>query len=350
MTIAADCRPGGAGVSAAIVNYDGLHFLPSCIESLIAQSHPPAEIVLVDNRSADRSVGFVRERFPAVRVLEQGRNLGYAGGANVAVRETRSPYLLLLNPDVVLTPTFLGELVAVAERYPEVGSLTGKLRRRGPERAGPVIDSTGHVLYRNRWAINRGEREEDRGQYDQPGEVFGVSGAAPLYRRAMLEDVRVEGEVFPESFFLYLEDVDLDWRARLRGWKAYYVPTAIAYHDRGYKGGLRRRDPAVLRHSFKNRYLMMIRNEALGDVLLDAWAILPMEVLRFTDFLLTAPRSLAGYVDVARLVGPSLRQRRMIRRRVRVPRAEIRRWLHGYPYGRALAERARLILTRSPEP
>lgn len=340
---------GESAVAVVIINYNGLPVLPRCVESVLAQSHTPAEIVLIDNRSTDGSIAMMRERFTGVRLLEQPRNLGYGGAANVAIHETRSPYLLLLNPDVILTPSFLKELGGFAESRPDVGSLTGKLRRFPSESARPRIDSTGHVLYRNRWAINRGEREEDLGQYEKPGEVFGVSGAAPLYRRAMLEDIEVDGEVFPESFFLYLEDVDLDWRARLRGWKAYYVPAAVAYHERAYKGGLRRRDATILRHSFKNRYLMMIRNEAVRDVVIDAWAILPMEALRFADFLITAPRSLAGYLDVVRLLRVSLRQRRIIQRRVRVPRSEIRRWLVGYPYRRELAERARMLLGRSPE-
>ena len=126
---------------------------------------------------------------------------------------------------------------------------------------------------------------EDHGQYEASEEVFGVSGAAPLYRRTMLEDVQVNGETFAESFFAYLEDVDQDWRARLLGWKAYCMPPeAVTSAERGYKGGDRRRDVWILRHSVKNRYLMMVRNDTLGDVLLDAWAIVPMEILRFLGF------------------------------------------------------------------
>jgi len=330
-----------------VINYNGAGFLKGCLDSLLSQRRPISEILVVDNRSADHSVALVREEFPQVRLLESPRNLGFAGAANVAVRETRCPFLMLVNPDVVLTPTFLGELVVFLESRPEAGSVTAKLLRFPSASGHPLIDSTGHVLYRNRWAVNRGEGEEDRGQYDRVEEVFGVSGAAPLYRRAMLEDVRVGDEVFAESFFLYLEDVDLDWRARLRGWRAYYVPSAVGYHARGYKGGFRHRDAAILRHSLKNRYLMMIRNDTLGDIVADAWAILPMEILRTLDFLLTAPRSLVGYLDAVRLLTRTLGQRREIRRRVRVPRGEIRAWLRRYPYQQKMAERARLLLSRS---
>jgi GT2 family glycosyltransferase len=176
--------------------------------------------------------------------------------------------------------------------------------------------------------------------------VFGVSGAAALYRRAMLKDVRVEG-VFAESFFLYLEDVDLDWRARLRGWKAYCVPMAVAYHERGNRGGSRRRDPAILRHTLKNRYLMMLRNDAAGDLAADLGAIFLLEPLRFLDFLVTAPCSLVGYLDAVRLAPRALRQRRRIRAGVRVPRQEIRHWLRQHSYRRQLVARARRLFRAS---
>lgn len=267
-----------------------------------------------------------------------GANRGYAGAANVGIRESSAPLVLLLTPDVVLTPSFLETLVAAAGAHSAAGSFTGKLLRW---REGPstVIDSTGHVLFRNRWVMNRGEGEQDRGQYDELAEVFGVCGAAPLYRRAMLEDVRVGDEYFDETFFIYLEDVDLDWRARLRGWKAYYVPRSVAYHARGHQGRPGMRNPLILRHSLKNRYLMMLRNDRLADVVRDLPAIVLMEVLRFFDYLLTHPRVLGAYVDVLALLPHVLRERRVIQQRRQAPPGELRRWLEAYPYRQKLHEK-----------
>ncbi len=333
-------------VAAAGINYNGGRTLDACLGSLFAQTLPPEDVLVVDNHSTDDSCDVLRRWLSKVRVLELPRNVGFAGAANVSIRQTRSPYVLLLNPDIVLGPTYIQTLTDVAEAHSDIGSLTGKLLRPSSSKGSPVIDSAGHLLYRNRWAVNRGEGEPDLGQYDRPEEVFGVCAAAALYRRAMLDDVRVDGEVFAESFFFYLEDVDLDWRARLRGWRAYYVPSAVAYHERGYKGGYRRRDPAILRHSLKNRYLMMIRNDSLADLLADAWVIVPMELLRFLDFLLTAPASLVGYLDAVRLLRSTWRQRRAIRGRLRVPRRAIRQWLRRYPYRGEIAERMRLFLAR----
>jgi GT2 family glycosyltransferase len=336
-------------VSVVVINFNGGDLLSECLEQVLAQTHAAAEIVVIDNQSTDGSASTISRQFPDVRLIESAGNIGYAGAANVAVRETTSPYLLLLNPDVLLTPTFLAEVTRLADARPEAGSFTGKLLRRS-QRAGPsIIDSTGHEMFRNRWAVNRGEDQEDRGQYDHVEEVFGVCGAAPLYRREMLEDVRVRDEVFAESFFLYLEDVDLDWRARLRGWQAYYVPTAVAYHERGFKAGYRARDGAILRHAVKNRYLMMLRNDSLADLVFDAWTVVPTELLRAVDFALVSPRSLRGYLAILRLLRQTLSERRTIRQGVRTSRREMRRWLGGVPDRRQLAGRLRwLFQTRRP--
>lgn len=236
----------------------------------------------------------------------------------------------------------MSELVRFAEAHPEAGSLTGRLLRP-PGAARPIVDSAGHLLFRSRWVVNRGEEEPDTGQFGHPAEVFGVSGAAPLYRRAMLEDVRVGSEVFAEAFFVYLEDVDLDWRARLRGWRAYYVPTAVAQHERGYRSGAAPPDASTLRHALKNRYLLLLRNDAVRDLLRDSWAILPLEVVRALSFLATAPRALPGYLDVLRLLPATWRQRRTIRGRVTVPPAAFRTWLsRGMPWRRLRVRAARL--------
>jgi GT2 family glycosyltransferase len=337
-------------VSVVVINFNGGGLLADCVEGVLAQTHPAVEIIVVDNGSTDESAATIRRRFPEVRLFESPRNLGYAGAANVAVRETSSPYLLLLNPDVLLTPTFLDELVRAAEERPEAGSFTGKLLRRSHHAGPSIIDSAGHEMFRNRWAVNRGEDQEDLGQYDHVEEVFGVCGAAPLYRREMLEDVRVGEQVFAESFFLYLEDVDLDWRARLRGWKAFYVPTAVAYHERGFKAGSRSRDAAILRHAVKNRYLMMLRNDSVTDLLFDAWTVVPTELLRALDFALSSPRSFRGYLGIWPLLPQTLTERRTIRQGVRTSRQEMRRWIGGVPDWRQVAGRLRWLFTSRQAP
>ena len=322
-------------VSAAVINYNGGADLPRCLDSVLAQTHP-VELWVYDNASTDGSAELVGSRYPAVSLVRSPRNDGYAGAGNRAIRESKGEYALLLNPDVALTPTFVERLVAAAEADPGIGSLTGKLLRfpEGPDDCR--IDSTGHVLYRNRWVTNRGTGEPDRGQYETPGEVFGVSGAAAFYRRAMLEDIRIGDEYLAASFFVYLEDVDLDWRARLRGWKAHYVPAAVAYHARGHKGRATFRDPRVLRHSLKNHFLMLIRNDTLGDLVRALPSVLLFELIRALDYGRTHPATWLGYWDVLRLLPRTLRERRLIQSRRTASRPALRAWYARYPLGRKL--------------
>lgn len=337
---------GVSALAILVINFNHARFLPGCLASLETQSFRDFEVTVYDNRSTDGSREWLGRSRWVGRVVGLGANLGYAAAANIGIRQSRAPLVLILNPDVTLGESFVERLVGAAEARPAAGSFTGKLLRFGEGRER-IIDSTGHLLLRNRWALNRGEGEVDRGQYDEPAEVFGVCGAAALYRRAMLEDVKVGNEYFDETFFAYLDDVDLDWRARLRGWKAWYVPTAVAFHERGHKGRPWTRNPAVLRYTLRNRYLMLLRNDRARDVVRDLPAVLAMEVLRFADYLLTQPRALRGYTDLLRLIPHVLAERREIQGRRTAPPRELRRWLHAYPYGQKLREKfwARL---RSP--
>jgi GT2 family glycosyltransferase len=328
-------------VSICIVTHNSEAHIDRCLGALARQTLPPAEVVVWDNASADRSVALV-QRFGA-RVVRAAENVGFARAANELIRRTTTPYVLLLNPDARLAPRYLEEVERAAAADPAIGSVTGKLVRPARDGATPLLDSTGHVLHRNRVATNRGENEPDHGQYDAAGEVFGVCAAAALYRRAMLEDVRVDHEYFDSTFFAYYEDVDLDWRARLRGWKAHYVPTAVAEHERGHKGDERRRSAGAIRHSLKNRYLMMVRNDRPGDALHCLGAILVTEVLRFVNYGVSRPAALTGYVQMLRSLPHALATRREIQRRRLVDGPALRRWLEPYPFRRELRRRLRWV-------
>jgi GT2 family glycosyltransferase len=325
-----------ATASVGIVTFASAAHIGRCLEAVGAQTRRPADVVVWDNASSDGSADLARRH--GARVLASPANVGFAAAANELVRATAGRYLLLLNPDAAPAPDYLERLVAAAEADARIGSATGKLVRPAPP-AGPVLlDSTGHVLYRNRAALNRGENEPDRGQYDTAGEVFGVCAAAALYRREMLEDVRIGAEYFAADFFAYLEDVDLDWRARLRGWRAWYEPAAVCVHARGHRGKRRMKYPWALRHSLKNRYLMMVRNDAAGDVLRDLPAILGMEALRAIEYAVTHPAALRGYVDLLRLLPAAAAARRAIRAGRRPGPSAVRPWLRPYPFRAKLRE------------
>jgi len=211
-------------VSVIIVNFNGRHFLQDCLSSLLKQTYSPFEVILVDNASHDGSVAFVQEHFPPVKIIIQKENLGFAGGSNAGIREAEGEYILTLNNDTIASPEFIEELVQPMMSDPSVGMCASKMIFPDGR-----INSTGICISRSGAAWDRGGGEPDHGQYELPEEVFGPCAGAALYRRAMLNEIGL----FDEDFFLFMEDVDLAFRARLAGWKCMYVPMARVVHIHG---------------------------------------------------------------------------------------------------------------------
>jgi GT2 family glycosyltransferase len=253
-------------------------------------------------------------------------------------------WLLLANLDVEFETDYIARLLAAGESDDRIGSVTGKLLRPRSS-AGLVVDSTGHILYRNGWAGNRGEGEIDGGQWETSGEVFGVTAAAPLYRMSMLADV-CEGDArpFDERFFAYIEDVDLDWRMRWLGWKAWYVP-AVAWHFRSATGA--RRAPFVLRHILKNRLLLIANNDLWPEGLLRLPSVAAFTVLASVQFGLESPRSLLGIVDAARHISGCRQRRRFLRSKQRIEARDIERWMEPFPYRQKISRRLRSGTSRA---
>ena len=210
-------------ICVIIVNYNGLHLLAECLDSLREQTFRDFEVILVDNASTDGSVSFVTENYPDVKVVENRENLGYGGGNNTGIEASSAKYVVLLNNDTTVDARWLERLYEAAEKDKTIGMCASKiLNYYDPE----IIDNTGLLIYRDGIARGRGRLEKDRGQYALEEEVFFPSGCAGLYRRKMLDEIGL----FDEDFFLYVDDVDIGFRGRLAGWKCTYVPDAVVYH------------------------------------------------------------------------------------------------------------------------
>ena len=291
-------------IAIAVVNYNGERFLEACIKSALEQDPPPEEVLVVDNGSSDGSVALLRSSFPQVRVLETGENLYFCRGANICIAETSAPFLLLLNNDAVLEPDYARLALEAMRRDERIGAVSGKILRADRE----TLDTAGQELSRSRKPLDRGWAMPDDGRFDEDEEVFGAGGVAPLLRRAMLDDVAIDGQVFDEGFVQYYEDLDLMWRARNLGWKAWYVPQAVAYHHRG---GVGQSEPAqqswvrrfafanlpreLQRHLLKNRYATMAKNDRLLSWLAGLPWILLYELKIIAYLLLIRPSLIPGY-------------------------------------------------------
>jgi GT2 family glycosyltransferase len=322
----------GPSVSVVIVTWNHKPFLLDCLEAVLAQDYSPLDVTVVDNGSQDGSPEWVAGHYPAVRLRAFDENRGFAYAFNWGVRHTDGDLVLSLNPDTVARQRFVREMVGALERAESDGEPIGSVAPKLLSMADPaILDSTGLFIDRRRRPYDRGQGEVDRGQYDGQPLVFGACGAAALYRRLMLEDVALDGEYYDESFFAYYEDADLAWRAQLRGWGCAYAPGAVASHARGWGDTLRKRGHAIKdasgpRLALRNRYLMIVKNDALGHFLADLPLILGAEVPRLAYAALTRPGVLLGLVDLARALPAALRKRRAIRSRRTVDDSALRRW------------------------
>src|SRR5271157_640369 len=251
-------------ISVTIVTYNSGRFIKRCLESVLAQRYPNKEIIVVDNGSTDGTVDILEQFEDRCRVYYNDDNMGFAAAQNQAIRLSNGDWVLTLNPDVLLLPNFIQTLIDAGQFDSRIGAVCGKLLTMTPHfeiPAPPVVDSTGIYFNPMLRHLDRGSQEVDNGHYLQYEYVFGATAAAALYRRAMIEDVSIDGEFFDSDFFAYREDADVAWRAQLMGWKCLYVPYARGYHVRKALPGNRRALPAEINmHSVKNRFLLRIKN------------------------------------------------------------------------------------------
>lgn len=216
-------------VSITIVSWNRWPLLEQCLRAVQRQSYPDREVLVVDQGSSDGTAAHVARHFPHVHLIANTANTLYCHGQNQAMRAARGEYVLALNNDVVLHPDFLDHAVRAMGEGERTGMACGKVLSWDARH----VDGAGQQTGRWGQAEDRGYRQRDTGQYDQPTEVFGPGGAAPLFRRAMLEEIAERGSYFDERFGCFFEDLDLARRAQRRGWRARYTPQAVAYHYRG---------------------------------------------------------------------------------------------------------------------
>jgi len=251
-------------VSVTLVTYNSGRFIKRCLESVLEQKYPNLEVIIVDNASTDGTVDLLEPFADRCRIYYNDKNIGFAAAQNQAISLSSAEWVLTLNPDVLMLPNFIQNMVDAGNVDPKTGTVCGKLLSilatfDLPEEQ--LVDSTGIYFTPMLRHLDRGSQEVDQGHYINFEYVFGATAAAALYRRAMIEDISIEGEFFDPDFFVYREDADVAWRAQLLGWRCLYTPLARGYHVRNVLPGNRRAlPPEINMHSVKNRFLMRIKN------------------------------------------------------------------------------------------
>jgi GT2 family glycosyltransferase len=265
-------------VSVLVVNFNGAAHLAACLTALGRQSIPrdDFEVVVVDNASTDGSVQLVRSQFPWARLVVSDRNTGFAEGNNLARDHARGSRLALLNNDTIPDPFWLEELLRVADRHPPAWIASKLVFVHDPA----VINTTGLILLRDGRGADRGFRQPDCGQYEAGGPVFAGCAAAILLPAPPRSE-----PIFDARYFFYYEDLDAQWRHRLRGGTVIYAPRAVVRHVHGAAAG--DRSPLFHYHVERNRALTALRN---ADPVLAAWTA----GVLFAKVGRTAVRALAG--------------------------------------------------------
>jgi GT2 family glycosyltransferase len=305
-----------SGVAVVIVNWNSGQLLSQCLAALTSQTAKIDSIVVVDNASNDGSLAAVENRYPHVNINRLDRNIGFAAANNHAVSLLNDvAWIALLNPDAVPEPNWLEELTR-ATGYAFFGS------RMLTAADTAKLDGTGDIYHVSgqAWRRHHGQRAE--GTDLRVEEVFAPCAAAALYRRDAL--VKVGG--FDESYFAYLEDVDLGFRLRLAGYRCLYVPDAVVRHVGSATTGGQRSDFSVY-HGHRNLVWTYFKNMPWPLF----WLYLPQHILlNFVSIVYFALRGQGRVIlrakwDALKGLPRILKERRRIQKSRRVSSSELRR-------------------------
>ena len=261
-------------LSVIIVNYNVKYYLDQCIRSVLRAfvlMHTPAEIIVVDNHSADGSVDYLEKRYPQmlypmVRFVRSAHNLGFARANNIAIRQSRGEYVLLLNPDTIVGEDTLKASVDFMDAHEDAGAVGVRMlgaqgRRAMESRRGlptPMVSFFKMLGFCNRWPHHRlfGKYYMGYLPWDEPSQIEVVSGAYCMLRRKALDEVGL----LDEDFFMYGEDIDLSYRVLKGGYHNYYLPVDILH----YKGESTQKSSFRYVHVFYEAMLIFFRKHYSG--------------------------------------------------------------------------------------
>ena len=310
----------GRLVTVALVTWNSAPWLRRCLDGIARQTHRDLELIVVDNASSDESVSLVADR--ARLLIRNDTNRGFSAAMNQIIAVASGELVQLVNPDAFLQAEYIERLLkAFDEAEPSFAMATGKLLRDD----GSGIDSMGIRMTRSGRHLDI--TTEASGLGPRASEVFGVSGAAAMYRTSFLRDVAIDGEVFDEDFFAYREDADLAWRGRLFGYRAMCVPDAVARHVRRVTPERRGELPAEINmHSVKNRFLLRKKNEGWYLALRNAPFEITRDLMVIAAALTIERSSLPAFTWLWRNRRRIATKRRAVQSRRRVSDRDLARW------------------------
>ena len=323
-------------VTISLLTWNGSKYLPWLLKSLKAQTFRKWELLVLDNASNDNSVEMVKEYCPQARIITQKRNVGFARGHNLIMNWSDSDYIFVLNQDIILDKDYLSKIVTFLDKNTKVASVAGKVMYWDFNSGAKtdVIDSFGLQIDKKREVsdIYQGKKDKDI----ESQEVFGLSGAAVVYRRKALDSVAIthddgHKEYFDEDFFAYKEDVDLAWRLRLVGWQNWLLTTTKAYHHRTIsklRGIKKRKQSSSLanRLSYRNHLMTLYKNSFYSNLWKDFWAVKWYEFRKVIYLLLFERSTLGGIKEYFQSLPKLKEKRKLVKKTCQVNPEDIYKW------------------------
>lgn len=303
-------------VSVIIVNWNGMRFLKDCLGSLSKSTYKNTEILFVDNASVDDSVGFVKKNFPKITIYKNSKNLGFAGGHEVAYKNVKGEVILLLSMDTIIEKNVIQELVNTLESDSSIGAVQPKLLMY-PEK--DLIDSVGSFFLLSGLLYHYGyQKNHTLAKYNKQMDVYSAKGACILFRKSTLDKTGL----FDKDYFAYFEETDLCHRIWLAGYRVVYSPKAIVYHTGG--GASKKMVPSFIQfHSYKNRICTYLKNLSLKYLLIVFPSTIAIYEATSLLFLVKLQFSLAWALQRAILwnimhLPETIKKRKFIQSKIRV--------------------------------
>ena len=260
-------------VTIIIPNYNGLKFMEPCFKALRAQSDQNFELLVVDNGSTDGSVKWLEDhQIPSIFLEE---NTGFSGAVNIGIRESVTPYVILLNNDTEPQPDYVKEMVKAIEGSPKIFSVSSKMIQLYHK---DLMDDAGDMYSVLGWAYQRGVGQKSSG-YNKACRVFSACAGAAIYRREVFD--KIGG--FDEDHFAYLEDIDVGYRAKICGYENWYCPKAVVYHVGSGTSGSKYNSFKVKLAARNNLYLNY-KNMPLLQLILNFLPILAGMAVKYMFF------------------------------------------------------------------
>ena len=262
-------------VSIVIPNYNGIKFIGGCLEAVYAQHYPGLEVILVDNGSTDGSRELAMREYPQTHLVALDDNYGFCGAVNAGIRASDSEFVILLNNDTQVCPGFVAELVRGMRHSEKIFSGAAKMIQMYDKMK---LDDAGDYYCALGWAFARG-KDGPAESYGKAEDIFACCGGAAIYRRSILEEIGL----FDEEHFAYLEDIDIGYRARTRGYRNVYLPRAKVYHAGSGTRGSRYNEFKV-RYGSRNNVYLIYKNMPLAQIALNMPLLAAGFLIKFLFF------------------------------------------------------------------